>query len=67
MRDEDDAADLGKSHYWRLLTAPSVDADRSSVLFLTGSDVTEESLSVGCADVLQMPLRQVPHAPRSKT
>lgn len=60
LREEDDAADPTKSHYWRMLTARTIEADIWSVLFSAGSDASEDSLSAACEQVLQMPLRQAP-------
>jgi RNA polymerase sigma-70 factor (ECF subfamily) len=60
LREEPECADAAKSRFWRLMTAHDLESNPWSVLFTAGTEVDDLTLSAGCEETLQRPLRQVP-------
>lgn len=55
----DDGDDPAKARYWRLLTERATESDWWSPLFSAGSEVSDDALTAGCADLLQRPIASV--------
>jgi hypothetical protein len=56
----DETDDPAKTRYWRLLTERANESDWWSALFTAGSEVNDDALSAGCAELLQRRLAEVP-------
>jgi DNA-directed RNA polymerase specialized sigma24 family protein len=60
LQQTEDADNPAKSRYWRLLTERANESDWWSALFSAGSEVNDDALSAGCAEILQRSLANVP-------